>query len=83
MKLDLRIQGKLDLRIAIQWNEIAKEVRQPFTNLIQRLSESNKDNLDWCAVGPASRSIFISPLFHYYCAIVLVDMLIAHEDPIS
>ena len=54
MKLDLRIQGKLDLRIAIQWNEIVKEVRQPFTNLIQRLSESNKDNLDWCAVGPAS-----------------------------
>ena len=61
MKLDLRIQGKLDLRIAIQWNEIAKEVRQPFTNLIQRLSESNKDNLDWCTVEPASRSIFISP----------------------
>ena len=38
MKLDLRIQGKLDLRIAIQWNEIVKEVRKPFTNLIQRLS---------------------------------------------
>ncbi len=73
MKLDLRIQGKLDLRIAIQWNDIAKEVRQPFTNLIQRLSESNKDNLDWWAAWPASRSIFIFPLFHYYCAIVLVE----------
>jgi len=83
LKLDLRYKGKLDFNIAVLFNNIAKHLRGPFTQVVSEVSEPMKGNIDWWVEGPASRNTLVSPFFHYYCAFHLVDELINKNYDIS
>ena len=83
LKLDLRYKGKLDLNVAVLYNNIAKHLRVPFTKVVSEISEPIKNNIDWWVEGPASRNTVVSPFFHYYCAFHLVDELINKNYDIS
>ena len=83
LKLDLRYKGKLDFNIAVLFNNIAKHLRGPFTQVVSEISEPMKGNIDWWVEGPASRNTLVSPFFHYYCAFHLVDELINKNYDIS
>ena len=54
MKLDLSYKGKLDSEITVLYNNIAKHLRGPFTQVVSEISEPMKCNLDWWVEGPAS-----------------------------
>jgi len=82
-KLDLGYKGKLDPEINILFNNLAKQLRGPFTQMVSELSETVKSNVDWWVEGPASRDTLSSPFFHYYCAFHLVDELINMNYDIS
>ena len=83
LKLDLRYKGRLDFNIAVLFNNIAKHLRGPFTQIVSEISEPMKGNIDWWVEGPASRNTLVSPFFHYYCAFHLVDELINKNYEIS
>lgn len=83
LKLDLRYKGKLDSKITFLFNNIAKQLRGQFTQLVSELSEPMKGNIDWWVEGPASRNTLVSPFFHYYCVFHLVDELINNNYDIS
>jgi len=83
LKLDLRYKGELDYEITVIFNNIAKLLRGPFTQVVSEVSEPMKGNMDWWVEGPASRNTLVSPLFHYYCAFHLVDELLKKKYNIS
>ena len=81
--MDLRYRGKLDPEIAVLFNDIAKQSRGLFTQIVSEISEPIKYNIDWWVEGPASRNPFASPFFHYFCSINLVNKLINNKYDIS
>jgi len=83
MKLDLSYKGKLDSEITVLFNNIAKHLRGPFTQMVSELSEPIKGNIDWWVEGPASRNTLASSFFHYYCVLHLVDELFKKNYDIS
>ena len=83
LKLDLGYKGKLDPEINVIFNNIAKQLRGPFTQMVSELSETIKGNIDWWVEGPASRNTLASPFFHYYCVLHLVDELFKKNYHIS
>ena len=83
MELDLGYQGELDTEIAVLFNNIAKKLRGPFTQIVSEISDPMKGNIDWWVEGPASRNTITSPFFHYYCAFYLVHELIKKDYNIS
>jgi hypothetical protein len=74
--LDLSYNGSLNKKYSQSYDQIAIKNRKLFTDFIERLSSGNENNLDWWVSGPASRNIYTSPLFHYFCSLLLVDDLI-------
>jgi hypothetical protein len=82
-KLDLSYEGKLNSEITVLFNNIAKQLRGPFTQMVSELSETIKGNIDWWVEGPASRNTLVSPFYHYYCAFHLIDELINKNYAIS
>ena len=74
--LDLRFNGKLAPEISLLFNKVANECRKSFNELVSDLSLPHNKNLDWWVQGPASRNTFVSPLFHYYCCLCLINHLI-------
>lgn len=82
MDLDLRINGKLDSEQSKLLNEAASQIRRPFHDLIQQLSESNRSQLDWWVENPASRNTLASNLYQFCCYLVLVQKLIASNRQI-
>ena len=83
MKLDLGFQGELDTEITVLFNNIAKKLRGPFTQIVSEISDPIKGNIDWWVEGPASRNTLVNPFFHYYCAFNLVDELFKMNYDIS
>ena len=64
MKLDLAHLSEAD---NILLNQVAEEIRKPYNELVTRLSEAHRSNIDWIVGSIASRSIFLSPLvWHCY-----------------
>jgi hypothetical protein len=82
MHLDLSIDGKLDPETAGLFNQIALNNRQSFIDFVEKISKSNKNNLDWWVEGPASRNTYASPLFHYFCSLTLLRQLVDSNIPI-
>lgn len=83
MKLNLSYNYKLDPEIALIFNNLAIELRTPFTQTITKISDTIGADLDWWVEGPSSRNTIGSPLFYYYCCFNLVDRLIKKEYDIS
>ena len=78
--LDLRWHGKLPDNYGQVFDEIAYHIRKEFIELIEQVSSSMNNNLDWWIEGPASRNFFSSPLFHYCCSLVLLDKLASQKN---
>ena len=78
--LDLRWHGKLPDNYGQVFDEIAYLIRKEFIELIEQVSSSMNNNLDWWVEGPASRNYFSSPLFHYCCSLVLLDKLASQKN---
>jgi len=70
--LDLRFEGRLDVKSNKLFNIISNDLRTEFNNLITDLSMPNIDNIDWWVNGVPSRNTFASPFFHYFCCIHFV-----------
>ena len=83
MKIDFIFNGKIDLQYTRLFNQIAVDIREPFTDIIETLSRQNKESIDWWVSSPASRNTLTSPLFHYCCCIVLLQELIRGKEPVS
>jgi len=84
MKINLGYKnGALSPDISARFNEIANSKTDAFTNFVSKISEPFKHNLDWWVAGPASRNTLASPLFHYYCALYLIDDLVRSNHKIS
>ena len=85
MKIDLSIGAELSSFISIKIDEIAKETRQDYTELISTVSQKNNlgNNIDWWVQSPSSRNTIASPLFYYLCVIRLINRLISDNHHIS
>ena len=64
------------------FNQIAIDIRKPFTDLIESISKQHAKNIDWWVSSPASRNTLVSPLFHYCCCIALLQKLIQKKEPV-
>ena len=82
IKLDLRY-NRLNPEFSQLFNEIAINSRAQFTRLIDEMSEKYSNNLDWWVEGPSSRHNLASPLYHYFCGLHLLDLLLKNEYLIS
>src|SRR3972149_3550962 len=82
-ELDFRFYGKIHRKYLHFFNAIARKSQTPFIDLIESISQEHKMNLDWWASSPASRSPFMSPLFHYCSCIALLQELIRKNESIS
>ena len=82
IKLDLRY-NRLNPEFSQLFNEIAINSRAQFTRLIDEMSEKYSNNLDWWVEGPSSRNNLASPLYHYFCGLHLLDLLLKNEYLIS
>lgn len=58
-----------------RFNRVALEAQDNFNELIMELQRLHEGNLDWWVSSPLSRNIFLSPLFHHYCSIILLREL--------
>jgi len=85
MKIDLSIGAELSSSISIKIDEIAKETRKDYTELISIVSQNKGlgNNIDWWVESPASRNTLASPLFYYLCGIRLINRLIKENHYIS
>jgi hypothetical protein len=85
MKIDLSIGAELSSSISIKIDEIAKEIRKDFTELISIVSQGNglANNIDWWVESPSSRNTLASPFFYYLCGIRLIERLIKENHYIS
>ena len=82
MKLYFTADAKIDPEHSVLFNQIAVDIRKPFTDIIESISRQNKDSLDWWVSSPASRNTLASPLFHYYCCLALLQKLIQKKEPV-
>jgi hypothetical protein len=80
MQLDLRDTANLPRIYAVQLDEIAEELRRPYTELVQSISAPYGNSLDWWVTPLASRNTYICPLFDRLCRAVLAQRVIA-TDP--
>ena len=78
MKIDLSIGAELSSLMSIKIDEVAKETRKDFTEIISIISQTKglRNDIDWWVESPASRNTLASPLFYYLCGIRLIDRLI-------
>jgi len=65
------------------FNEIANSKKESFTNLIAKISEQFKHDLDWWLARPASRNTIGGSFFHYYCSFYLFAKLVNDKYKIS
>ena len=75
-ELNLCFNGKFSKDQNLDFNNLALKYTKEFIILIDSVSKNNNDNIDWWVSSPASRNIFQSPLFHYYCCFHLVNFYI-------
>jgi len=80
MELYFTADAKINPEHLVLFNQIAVDIRKPFTDVIDSISRQNKESLDWWVSSPASRNTFVSPLFHYCCCIALLQELIRANE---
>jgi len=73
----------MDPEHAVLFNQIAVDIRESFTDLIDSISKQNGGSLDWWVSSPASRNTFVSPLFHYCCCLALLQELIRANEHVA
>ncbi len=83
MKLYFTADEKINPEHSVLFNQIAVDIRKPFTDVIESISRQNAKSLDWWVSSPASRNTLVSPLFHYCCCIALLQELIRGKKPVS
>ena len=85
MKIDLSIGAELSSWVSVKIDEVAKDTRKDFTEIISIVSQRNglANNLDWWVESPASRNTLASPFFYYLCGIQLIERLIKENHYIS
>ena len=65
------------------FNQIAEEIRLPFTLHIDSISKGQQDNIDWWVSSPMSRDNLVSPLFNSCCSLVLLQKLLKEDKEIN
>ena len=65
------------------FNQIAEEIRLPFTLHIDSLSKVQQGNIDWWVSSPLSRDNLASPLFSTCCSLVLLQKLLKEEAELN
>jgi hypothetical protein len=83
MKLYFTADAKINSEHSVLFNQIAVDIRKPFTYLIESISKQHAKNIDWWVSSPASRNTLVSPLFHYCCCIALLQELIREKEPVN
>ena len=83
MKLYFTADAKINPEHSVLFNQIAVDIRKPFTDIIESISRQHAKNINWWVSSPASRNTFASPLFHYCCCLVLLQELIQAKKPVS
>lgn len=78
-RLDLTGSTELQHDHAAQLDAIAEELRQPFTELIQRISTPYGAELDWWVTPLACRNTYICSLFLRLCKVILVHRVIGRN----
>ena len=85
MKIDLSFGAELPSLVSVKIDEVAKETKKDFTEIISIVSQGNglANNIDWWVESPASRNTLASPFFYYLCGIRLIERLIKENHYIS
>jgi len=83
MILDLRYRAKLDGETALLYDEIASKVIKSYNDVIESCSKQHSSNIDWWVSNPASRNTLSSPIFHYFCAIAMVQELLKRKSSLK
>lgn len=64
-------------------NMVSLEIREPYNELIAKLSEEYSDNIDWIVSTIASRNPNFSPLFIQCCHLALVKKMVERNHPMK
>ncbi len=80
MRLDLTGSDELQRDHAMQLDEIAEELRQPFAELVRRISAPFGAEPDWWVTPLASRNTYICALFLRLCKVILIRRIIAKSS---
>ncbi len=83
MKLYFTTDAKINSEHSVLFNQIAVDIRKPFTYLIESISKQHAKSIDWWVSSPASRNTIASPLFHYCCCLALLQKLIQKKESVS
>ena len=83
MQLFLSQKGYVASKHVLIYNQIAEEIRLPFTLLIDSLSKGQQGNIDWWVSSPMSRDNLASPLFSSCCSLVLLQVLLKEKENIN
>ena len=79
MNLDLRFNASLPPEVTPLFNKVSELNRNPFNEFIDSISRPLIDNIDWWSENVASRNTYASPLFHYFCCVKLIDLLLKEK----
>ena len=83
MNLFLSQKGLVSSKHVAIINQIAEEIRLPFTLHIDSLSKGQQGNIDWWVSSPMSRDNLTSQLFNSCCSLVLLQKLLKEEAEID
>ena len=83
MHLFLSQKGHVASKHVVMFNQIAEEIRLPFTLHIDSLSKGQQGNIDWWVSSPMSRDNLTSQLFDSCCSLVLLQKLLKEEAEIN
>ena len=83
MHLFLSQKGHVASKHVVMFNQIAEEIRLPFTLHIDSLSKGQQGNIDWWVSSPMSRDNLTSQLFNSCCSLVLLQKLLKEEAEIT
>lgn len=83
MKLDLTGNSPINQQYVSWLNQIATELRSPYTDLIRKLSEKNQGAIDWWVTPMASRNPYSCSLFLQICYLFLTLRIVEHKHPLE
>ena len=83
MNLFLSQKEHADPEHSAMFNQIAEDIRLPFTLSIDSISKGQQDNIDWWISSPMSRDNLISPLFNSCCSLILLKQLLQENYEIN
>ena len=83
MHLFLSQKGHVASKHVVMFNQIAEEIRLPFTLHIDSLSKGQQGNIDWWVSSPMSRDNLTSQLFNSCCLLVLLQKPLKEEAEIN